>query len=590
MKTGLTSTTLGRGLARFVCTYATFAGRRGLKAGALVLAGAFCEGISLAMIAPLLSALFATPQSEGKIRQAIGNAFTLTGATTQTAQLSLLMGLFAAALLLRAITLRARDMTLARLRIGFVEKLRADVAAALTGAPWQRLARLRHARAIQVMSAEVQQIGNATHFMTQGIAAIAMLTVQCALAIYLSPRLALIALILLMAGGIALLPLMRRARGLGQHLTRTGQHLLHAMTQFLGGLKPVISQNQQTQFLTEFQTTLSQQSEEQLRYLKRQSESQLALTTLSALTGVLLLFAGLTFWHLSPAPLLALLLIISRMNGPASQIQQGAQMLATALPAFDAIETLKQELAPPPLPAGTGEPLPHGTVVFRHVSFAHEEPLTSDRETLENGLKDICLTIAPGSCIGIRGPSGAGKTTLADLLCGLYLPQSGEVSIGGRVLCTATLPGWRARISYVTQDAFLHNGTIRRNLLWAAPRASDPAIWHALEMADAADFIRALPDGMDTPVDERGVRLSGGERQRIALACALLRQPELLILDEATNAVDAKTEKKILSRLTTQTPRPAMVIIAHHGAALSLCERVFTLNDGRLDACAETTA
>ena len=136
------------------------------------------------------------------------------------------------------------------------------------------------------------------------------------------------------------------------------------------------------------------------------------------------------------------------------------------------------------------------------------------------------------------------------------------------------LAEWRETLSYVSQDPFLFHDSIRRNLLWASAKASDEEMWKMLGVAEAADLVRALPAGLDTIVGERGALLSGGERQRIALARALIRKPSFLLLDEATSAIDLTSERRILGRLRALEPRPAILMIAHRGESLALCDRL----------------
>jgi ATP-binding cassette subfamily C protein len=563
-------------LTVLVRDFSSYAGRKGLHAAGLVLAGALLEGVGLALIVPMLAVMF----GNGQLRPIGAALFDWSGITSLPGRLALLLGLFVTAMIVRAAVILARDMRLAELRIGFVERQRCRIAEDLASGSWSTVARLRHARVIQVMSGDIQQIGTAAFFLTQCLTSVAMLTAQCVLALWLSPPLALLSFVLLIGGGLALFPMMRRANRLGTLFTRSSQALLHSTAQFLGGLKLAVSQNLQGGYLSEFYATIAEQSAQQVRYLRQQTISRLAVATVSAVAGAVLVLTGFTIFHVAPAILIGLLAVVVRMSGPAGQIQQGAQLLANALPAYDAVRTLRRELedgAVPMVAADDAEAVT-GEIRFDHVSFAH--PHDGDGEAA--GVHDLTLTIAPGTSLGIKGPSGAGKTTFADLLAGLYPPQSGTITIGGEQLEGAVLSRWRNTIAYVAQDPFLFHDTIRRNLAWADPSADEARLWLALELVEAAAFIRALPAGLDTVVGERGTLISGGERQRIALARAVLRRAQLIVLDEATNALDPATETVILTRLMTLTPRPMLVIIAHRPDSLDGCDRVLTMTEGRL--------
>jgi ATP-binding cassette subfamily C protein len=270
------------------------------------------------------------------------------------------------------------------------------------------------------------------------------------------------------------------------------------------------------------------------------------------------------------------------MSGPAGQIQQAAGQLAHDLPAYEKLRELEEELAAIPREATLEDPaakLPDGPIVFEHVSFHHAHaddgpPESSD----EHGVCDLDLIIAVGEFIGITGSSGAGKSTFCDLLVGLFPPQAGKILIGDTVLDGATLVPWRARVSYVAQDPFLFHDTIRRNLSWVNSQAAEEDLWAALTIAGAEVLVRRMKVGLDTMVGERGTLISGGERQRIALARAVLRKPRLLILDEATSAIDIAGEREVIGRFLKI---PTIVMIAHRAESLALCDRVLRLEAGR---------
>jgi ATP-binding cassette subfamily C protein len=204
----------------------------------------------------------------------------------------------------------------------------------------------------------------------------------------------------------------------------------------------------------------------------------------------------------------------------------------------------------------------------------------------ESVLQNVSLAIPAGRIALVTGPSGAGKSTLADLVGGLISPDDGTVAIDGVRLEGGLRRAWRARVAYVQQDPVLFDGTIRDNLHWAQAGASDESLFRALDDA-SAQFVRALPEGLDTAVGEGGQRLSGGERQRILLARALLRSPDLLILDEATSALDSDNDAAIAQAVAKLRGRLTVLIIGHRGALQEIADLIFNFDNGCLVSAAD---
>jgi len=233
------------------------------------------------------------------------------------------------------------------------------------------------------------------------------------------------------------------------------------------------------------------------------------------------------------------------------------------------------EIAPPTHPTALPEPA-RGAITFDHVVFRY--PTRPD----VSALADFSLDVTPGETVAVVGPSGAGKTTLFQLIQRFYDPQSGEVRIDGIPLPLADPADIRRRIAMVPQETVIFGASARDNMLYGEWDASDDAIWAAAEAANAADFLRKLPEGLDTFLGEGGARLSGGQRQRVAIARALLRDAPILLLDEATSALDAESEQLVQQALERLMDGRTTLVIAHRLATVRAAGRIIVMDDGRI--------
>jgi ABC-type multidrug transport system fused ATPase/permease subunit len=195
-------------------------------------------------------------------------------------------------------------------------------------------------------------------------------------------------------------------------------------------------------------------------------------------------------------------------------------------------------------------------------------------------LQSLTLSIRKGEITALVGESGSGKSTVSDLILGLQIPNKGSVLIDGVALDQWRQNSFRERVGYVPQDPLLFHASVRENMHWSSPKASDDDIWAALRMANAEAFVKQLPETINTVVGERGVRLSGGQRQRIALARALLRKPDLLILDEATSSLDSESEKLIQESIENIAQDTTILIIAHRLTTVAKSDYVYVLQNG----------
>ncbi len=219
-----------------------------------------------------------------------------------------------------------------------------------------------------------------------------------------------------------------------------------------------------------------------------------------------------------------------------------------------------------------------GSVEFKNVSFSYYKSVES------LCLRDISFSAKPGETIGIIGGTGSGKTSLVQLIPRLYDPTFGEVFVGGRNVREYNLEALRNNVAVVLQKNELFSGTIKDNLRWGNPDATDEELIHACKLAQADEFIRSFPDGYDTHIEQGGKNVSGGQKQRLCIARALLKKPKILILDDSTSAVDTGTDKLIRGAFAAEIPGTTQFIIAQRISSVQHADRIIVLENGRIDA------
>lgn len=294
-------------------------------------------------------------------------------------------------------------------------------------------------------------------------------------------------------------------------------------------------------------------------------------------TVVLLFVAGTAFkaGQLSAAETISFLMYVALLVRPVSELATVYGQVQSARGSLARIESLLQEAIEGPM-ADAAPPHRNGDIIYEGVSFAYP-----DRGV---AIHDLTLHIRPGETVAITGPNGAGKSTMIGLLLGFLRPQTGRLLLDNQDIATIPVNHLRGAIGYVPQIRHLRNASVAENIAFGHDAATRDQIEAAARVAQAHDFVTALPMGYDTLIGDKGVRLSGGQQQRIALARAILRDPPILILDEATSMFDLEGEAAFVAECRVALSGRTVIIISHRPASLALADRILRMENGRLVA------
>jgi ATP-binding cassette subfamily C protein len=557
------------GIAALLSDYQRFAGRRLWLALALMILGALAEGFGLLLIVPLASIAidggdprllrFAPWAAEWSANQRFGAA----------------LALFVAAMAARSVLLFGRDVLLARLASGYEANLRLRAAATLASRGWPFASGIGQAGMQALLLGDVPRAAQAISDVQAMAVGATMLIVALLLTTFLSPALTLVALLFLAVAYSLSARLMRRGVASGFAISEAMDAAAGSGFRLHAGLKAALAQGTVPAFIAEYRSSLDASAGQYTRFVEHYSSARQMAAFGAALAAAVLMLVGVRGLDLPFPVLVASLVLFARMSGPAQLLQNSALQAAASAPAFAAIERRLGKLRQAPSRQPPNEPLQWSRVELDDAQFEHPSGL---------GVTGATLEIERGEWIGIRGASGAGKTTLVDIIAGLLPPKRGAIRVDGEPLEGELLEKWRGAIAYVGQEGSVFSDSVRGNLLAEGATADEVDLWQALETVGLGQRIRAFEAGQNENVGDRGNQLSGGERQRLVLARALLRKPSLLILDEATAALDPDAEAQLIERLKAMNPRPAAIVVAHRKSTLGHCDSVISIQHGIVNA------
>jgi ABC-type multidrug transport system fused ATPase/permease subunit len=379
--------------------------------------------------------------------------------------------------------------------------------------------------------------------------------------------LALVMLFLLITRGLG-----RKIRQLSSLTTSTSNVLTQSLLEPLTGAKLILAYGRGARMVGNYSDTYSSHAHVAVRSQALSNAVPAFYQAFGLFSVSLALYVSLNNGENLPT-LIAALWTLLRIVPLVSQFLGNVTFVSNVVPSFNQYDEMMR--------SAKKLSLPIGTIQFgAFQSGIRLQDVTFKYPGRENALERVNLFIPKGSFTAFVGESGSGKTTTADLILRILGPDSGAIYVDSTPIEDLEVSSFLDRVGYVPQEAFLFNASIRDNLAWAAPEASDDQIWEALRLANVGQFVQSLPEQIETMVGDRGVALSGGQRQRIALARALLKKPDILILDEATSALDSESERLIMQSIELIAPFTTIIVIAHRLSTISRADLVYVFSGG----------
>ncbi|WP_423409224.1 ABC transporter ATP-binding protein [Heyndrickxia sp. MSNUG] len=540
----------------------------------------FIEGLSILLLVPLLSLSGIMNLDSGG--HTLENYLGFWNLMPEALRFPFI--LLAYVLLISGQNLVDRNLNIRNVKIahGFIGKLRIDTYEGLLGANWGFYTKNRKSDLINIMTIELARVSGGVYQFIQLLTTIIFSMIQIGFALWLSAKMTLFVLLSGLMLSFFSRKFIKQSKVLGKKTSMLSQEYLAGITDQLNGIKDIKSNTLEESRMKWLQSIVNGMNSEQVEYIKIKVSSQLFYKVSSAILIATFIFFTVKMFNTQPSQFLLILVIFSRLWPRITGIQSTLEQLATTMPAFKALNDLRRECNTAReilsdfnksnvLPMALNKSIECQGVYFKY-----------DQSKSNYAVRNINLEIPAYQMTAIVGRSGAGKSTLIDIIMGLHSPEKGEVLVDNKQITDKMLISLRKSISYVPQEPFLFNTSIKENFKMINPAVTSEQIWESLEFSAAADFVRKLPNGLDTEIGDRGIKLSGGERQRLVLARAIIKNPAILILDEATSALDSENESKIQKVLEQLKGRMTIIVIAHRLSTIRNADQVIVLEDGEV--------